>query len=125
MLVSRFLLDLQEAHQRKVIVLAADGSLHALNLSLSSYAERSSRARGHSTLVFHTEPALGALGATIDLLEWEGLDDSDGEMTGRLSSQSYAVTASAPMMTTTTTAANTREVQSRLPSSSDGQPLVV
>ena len=120
MLVSRFLLDLQEAHQRKVIVLGADGPLDALNLSSSSYAERASRARTHSTLVFHVEPALGALGATIDPLEWERLDDSDVEMTGRLSSQSYAVAASA---SASMTATNTRGVQFRLPS--DGQPPVV
>ncbi|EJF61640.1 hypothetical protein DICSQDRAFT_170056 [Dichomitus squalens LYAD-421 SS1] len=56
-LVSHFLLDLQEAYQRKVVCLASNDPLRSSHgVNLSSIA---------------CEPVLGSLGATIDPADWE------------------------------------------------------
>ena len=72
-LVSRFLLDLQEAHQRKVVVLAS-------HRPLDSTGSSPSRGDDYPRL---TPPALSALGATIDPADWalpdDALEDVDEE----------------------------------------------
>ncbi|KAI1788580.1 hypothetical protein LXA43DRAFT_1063459 [Ganoderma leucocontextum] len=65
-LVSHFLLDLQEAHQRKVVGLASDDSLH-ISQSVDSHS-------------VNFAPALGSIGAILDPADY-GLDD-DNECTG-------------------------------------------
>lgn len=84
MLVSRFLLDLQEAHQRKVVVLGSDSPLDTLASSGSCVDCGGSRARPQSRIAFqlHAEPALGALGATIDPVDWEDEDEDEDEDEG-------------------------------------------
>ncbi|KAI1792341.1 hypothetical protein LXA43DRAFT_354613 [Ganoderma leucocontextum] len=77
-LVSRFLLDLQEAHQRKVVVLGSDSPLHTSSGS-SSCDDRVSRSPTRSRVAF--APTLGALGATIDPADWDLLDDDDDDET--------------------------------------------
>ncbi|TBU21443.1 hypothetical protein BD311DRAFT_782917 [Dichomitus squalens] len=64
-LVSHFLLDLQEAYQRKVVCLASNDPLRSSNgVNLSSIA---------------CKPVLGSLGATIDPADWESPDSyADG-----------------------------------------------
>ena len=80
MLVSRFLLDLQEAHQRKVVLLGSSSLLDSPS-SLSSWvAFGSSHAHSGSqgasgTLVFATDGTLGALGASIDPEDWRDAED--------------------------------------------------
>ena len=77
MLVSRFLLDLQEAHQRKVVLLGSRSLLDSSS-SLSSWVafgspHAHSGSQGASgTLVFATTGSLGALGASID---WRDMED--------------------------------------------------
>ncbi|KAM5537557.1 hypothetical protein V8D89_008770 [Ganoderma adspersum] len=70
-LVSRFLLDLQEVHQRKVVVLAS-GSRSPLDSSGSGSSPGDDYPR-------RAPPALGALGATIDPTEWDDLPDDELE----------------------------------------------
>ena len=87
MLVSRFLLDLQEAHQRKVVLLGSSSLLDSSS-SLSSWvAFGSSHAHSGSqgasgTLVFATAGTLGALGASIDPEDWRDAEDPYEEEEG-------------------------------------------
>ena len=89
MLVSRFLLDLQEAHQRKVVLLGTSSLLDSPSSPSSWVAFGSPHTPIHlgsqgasgtnGTLVFAPAGGLGALGASIDPEDWsgdaEGLDD--------------------------------------------------
>ncbi|PIL26975.1 hypothetical protein GSI_10113 [Ganoderma sinense ZZ0214-1] len=65
-LISRFLLDLQEAYQRKVVWLDSENSLHA---------SRDANVGGMSSIGFTA--ALGALGATVEPMEAAGWIPSD------------------------------------------------
>ncbi|PIL26972.1 hypothetical protein GSI_10110 [Ganoderma sinense ZZ0214-1] len=68
MLISRFLLDLQEAYQRKVIFLGSEDRLHTSHSGSS-----------HLSSVGFNAPALGALCATIELADsvWDQPDGDD------------------------------------------------
>ncbi|KAI1793535.1 hypothetical protein LXA43DRAFT_220188 [Ganoderma leucocontextum] len=68
-LVSHFLLDLQEAYQRKVVGLGTDDPLH----TSQSFSLRS----------MNFTPALGSLGATIDPAHY-GREDEDEDIDARL-----------------------------------------
>ena len=84
MLVSRFLLDLQEAHQRKVVLLGSSSLLDSPSSMSSWVAFGSPHAHSGSqgtsgTLVFVPGGSLGALGASID---WRDTEDPYGEEEG-------------------------------------------
>ena len=85
MLVSRFLLDLQEAHQRKVVLLGSSSLLDSPSSPSSWVAFGSPHTPTHlgssgtsgGTLVFAPAGTLGALGASIDPEDWRDAEDRD------------------------------------------------
>ena len=89
MLVSRFLLDLQEAHQRKVVLLGSSSLLDSPSSPSEWVAFGSPHTPTHlgsqgasGTLMFAPAGSLGALGASIDPEDWrdaEGLDEYEEE----------------------------------------------
>ncbi|KAM5543986.1 hypothetical protein V8D89_002603 [Ganoderma adspersum] len=84
MLVSRFLLDLQEAHQRKVVLLGTSSLLDSPS-SPSSWVGFGSPSRAAHThthtnngsIAFAPAASLGALGASIDTEDWRDTETED------------------------------------------------